>query len=88
MRSRGGTDEAVLFSSYQYAPKHLLCDSALWAGVHLTDVAQRLRAEFPEGAMVDGDHICRGVGLFHVGRGEAAMGGADLWLRDNEKRLG
>eukprot|EP00969_Alexandrium_andersonii_P160691 7100423-Alexandrium_andersonii.AAC.1 len=32
--------------------------------------------------------ICRDVGLFHAGRDEAAMDGAALWLRDNQKRLG
>eukprot|EP00969_Alexandrium_andersonii_P325000 14360364-Alexandrium_andersonii.AAC.1 len=60
MRSRGGADEAVLFSSYQYAPKYLLYDNAPWAGVRLTDVALRLRAGFPEEAKVGRGHICRG----------------------------
>eukprot|EP00969_Alexandrium_andersonii_P032123 1403669-Alexandrium_andersonii.AAC.1 len=33
MRSRGGDDEAVLYSPYQYAPKHLLFSNEVWAGV-------------------------------------------------------
>eukprot|EP00969_Alexandrium_andersonii_P131051 5795248-Alexandrium_andersonii.AAC.1 len=55
MWSRGGTDEAVLFSSCQYAPKYLLFDNTLCAGVHLSDVAQRLRAEFLEEAKAGWD---------------------------------
>eukprot|EP00969_Alexandrium_andersonii_P300878 13301760-Alexandrium_andersonii.AAC.1 len=65
MRSRGGNDEAVPFSSYQYAPKYLLYDNEVWAGVHLADVAQRLRAEFPAGAKAGWGDVCRDVGLFH-----------------------
>eukprot|EP00969_Alexandrium_andersonii_P008394 365814-Alexandrium_andersonii.AAC.1 len=59
MRSRGGADETVLFSSYQYAPKHLLFDNVLRAGVHLSDVALRLRAEFPEEAKAGWGDVCR-----------------------------
>eukprot|EP00969_Alexandrium_andersonii_P303935 13434968-Alexandrium_andersonii.AAC.1 len=65
MRSRGGADEAVLFSSYQSAPKYLLFDNTLWAGVHMSDAAARLKAEFPEGAEAGWGDICRDVGLFH-----------------------
>eukprot|EP00969_Alexandrium_andersonii_P146524 6479765-Alexandrium_andersonii.AAC.1 len=56
--------------------------------MRLTDVALRLRAEFPEEAKVGWGHICRDVGIFHVGRDEAAVDGAVLWLRDKQKRLG
>eukprot|EP00969_Alexandrium_andersonii_P185456 8194049-Alexandrium_andersonii.AAC.1 len=65
MRSRGGTDEAVLFSSYQDTPKYLLYDNTLWAGMHMSDVAQPLRAEFPEEAKAGWDDICRDTGVFH-----------------------
>eukprot|EP00969_Alexandrium_andersonii_P241352 10657286-Alexandrium_andersonii.AAC.1 len=58
MRSRGGADEAVLFSSYQHAPKYLLYDNALWLGVHLSDASQRLKAEFPEAAKAGWGDIC------------------------------
>eukprot|EP00969_Alexandrium_andersonii_P264493 11689867-Alexandrium_andersonii.AAC.1 len=60
MRSRGGTDEAVLFSPRQYAPEYLLYDNTPWAGVHLSDVALRLKAEFPEEAKAGWGDICRG----------------------------
>eukprot|EP00969_Alexandrium_andersonii_P051612 2266775-Alexandrium_andersonii.AAC.1 len=58
----------------------------MWAGVHLADATQRLRAEFPEEAKAGWDDICRDVGLFHVERGEAAVDGAALWLRGNQAR--
>eukprot|EP00969_Alexandrium_andersonii_P191208 8445908-Alexandrium_andersonii.AAC.1 len=37
----------------------------MWRGVHLSDVAQRLRAEFPEEAKAGWGDICRDVGLSH-----------------------